>query len=180
MKLTKKFRTAALGAAIALMIVGAALSTHAAYDGVTDPVISLSYLRMYKQQEIDPQIDRLNQQIAALQVQLNQLSAQVGAGPTAPSDSVGMTYEVIGVPVGTKVIAQSPCDIMLRSGSSVAVSPFPSQGLSDYTSGTEILNGQPITVNHMLLIPRGGDGRGILITSANAFVMIRGEYTLES
>ena len=40
-------------------------------------------------------------------------------------------------------------------------------------------DGESITINHMMLIPRG-DGRGILITSANAFIMIRGEYAIES
>lgn len=35
-----------------------------------------------------------------------------------------------------------------------------------------------ITVNHQLLVPRP-DGRGIRITSGEAYVMIRGAYTIE-
>ncbi|HPU17585.1 MAG TPA: hypothetical protein PLZ27_02825, partial [Bacillota bacterium] len=58
------------------------------------------------------------------------------------------------------------------------VSPFANQGISDNTLGTDLLNGTAIALNHLLLIPRGGDGRGIKITSTGAFVMVRGEYTI--
>ena len=68
---------------------------------------------------------------------------------------------------------------MLRAGTAVAVSPHAAQGLSDYTDGAELLDGQPLTVNHMILIPRD-DGRGIRITSDTAYIIIRGRYTLES
>jgi len=77
------------------------------------------------------------------------------------------------------VVAASPCDIMLRAGTAVAVSSYTSQGLSDYTAGVEVMNNDDITINHMMLIPRP-DGRGILVTSTSAFIMIRGEYKLES
>jgi hypothetical protein len=66
---------------------------------------------------------------------------------------------------------------MLRSGSAVCVAPDTLQGLADYTDATEILLGQPLTKNHMCMIPRG-DGRGILITSEIAYIMVRGAYTV--
>ena len=88
-------------------------------------------------------------------------------------------YEIVQVEMGTKVLAGGSCDIMLRSGTAVAIAPLATQGLSDYTTGTEILDGEDITINHMMLIPRG-DGRGILITSDIAYIMIRGAYALES
>ncbi len=179
-----------LGLAMAIMISAAAVVSYA-YDGTADPVVSLSYLRLYKQQEIDPQISDLNAQISALNTQITSLNSQLMTAQNslkqlqttvdqqAQKPAAGEGYEVIEVMLGSKVIAKSPCDIMLRSGTAVAISQFDSQGLSDYTAGAEVMNGEGITINHMMLIPRG-DGRGILITSANAFIMIRGEYAIES
>lgn len=175
MKFTKKFRAAACGVTAAVMIGAAAVASYA-YDGSSDPVISLSYLKLYKQTEIDPQITTLNDRIAVLESQIQQLAMS----STIPSVVNAGGYEVIEVPYGTRVIAAEPCDIMLRSGSAQAVSSFAEQGISDYTAGAELMNGDAVTINHMLLIPRGGDGRGILVTSNTAFIMIRGAYTLES
>ena len=40
-------------------------------------------------------------------------------------------------------------------------------------------NGDNVSFNHALIIPRGGDGRGIKITSTyGAYVMVRGEYEI--
>ena len=190
LKFQKRFRAVMLGIAMAIMISAAAVVSYA-YDGTADPVISLSYLRLYKQQEIDPPIADLNAQISSLNTQIASLNSQLMTAQNSlkqlqttvdqlsqkPEDEEG--YDVIEVMLGSKVIAKSPCDIMLRSGTAVAISQYDSQGLSDYTSGAEVMNGDSITINHMLLIPRG-DGRGILITSTNAFIMIRGEYAIES
>ena len=65
----------------------------------------------------------------------------------------------------------------MRSCTATVVSPFEDQGLSDITGGEDLLNGVEVTKNHEMIIPRGGDGRGILITySGGAYVMVRGEY----
>ena len=42
-----------------------AVAVHA-YDGNSDPVISLSYLKQYIQTMVDPQIQTMQQKIAAL------------------------------------------------------------------------------------------------------------------
>ena len=188
---SKKIRVIALSFAMAILIAGTAVVSYA-YDGAADPVISLSYLRLFKQQEIDPQIAQLNETITNLNNQITQLNSQLSTAQSTLKQMQSAVkqlqeqpepkeqgYEVIEVMFGSKVIAKSPCDIMLSSGTAVAVSQYDSQGLSDYTVGAEVMNGESITINHMMLIPRG-DGRGILITSANAFIMIRGEYAIES
>ena len=94
--------------------------------------------------------------------------------------SGNMQYEAIFVEYGKTVIApKSSIELILRSGSAVVVSPFDSQGLSDITGGKDILNNYSITKDHALIIPRGGDGRGMRITSLEgAYVMIRGEYSI--
>ena len=175
MKFTKKFRAAVLGAAVALMLSVSAVISYA-YDGNTDPLISLSYLQLFKSTEVDPQIASLNAKISDLELRIAALQSTLGQA-AAPGADYG--YEVIEVKKGTRVLAAAACDIMLRSGSAVAVSSFATQGLSDYTAGAEVMNNENVAINHMLLIPRA-DGRGILITSETAFIMIRGEYKLES
>jgi hypothetical protein len=68
---------------------------------------------------------------------------------------------------------------MLRAGEAEAVVPESAQGnLSDYTVGAEIGDGEAIPLNHMILIARG-DGRGIRVLSGEAYIMIRGEYTVD-
>lgn len=103
----------------------------------------------------------------------------VSQGP-APSGSGSTQYVAIFIEYGKKLMAPSAAvELILRSGTAVVVSPFADQGLSDITGGNDLLNYVNITQNHALIIPRGGDGRGILITSPEgAYVMVRGEYTI--
>ena len=67
---------------------------------------------------------------------------------------------------------------LVRSGAANAVAPTANQGLSDMTVGGEILNGKKVPINHLVLVPRG-DGRGIIITSSESYVMVRGPYSVE-
>lgn len=74
-------------------------------------------------------------------------------------------------------MAKTPCEIILRTGSAIAVS-ITVNGLNDITEGTEIYNAEDIPLYHSLLVPRGDDGRGIQITSPDAYIMVRGEYEI--
>lgn len=180
-KKTKKIRWIA-AALIAASVLTAATVCAYAYDGTQDPLISLSYLLKFKQESVDPEISALNARIAELESKLNAALAGGVVTSSVQTPTVASPeaeYTVVQVNAGTTVLAASPCDIMLRAGTAVAVSPHAAQGLSDYTDGAELLDGQPLTVNHMILIPRD-DGRGIRITSDTAYIIIRGRYTLES
>jgi len=176
MKFTKKHRITSLCAAV-LVAFGAAAVAVQAYDGAADPVISLSYLKLFKETEIDPDIQALEEKIESLESMIQALYDKGTDSDPVVSVSPDNGYEVIQVDAGMSILSTSPCDIMLRSGTAVAVSQYDTQGLSDYTEGVELYNGDNVPVNHMLLIPRG-DGRGIRITSATAFVMVRGEFTI--
>ena len=50
------------------------------------------------------------------------------------------------------------------------------QGVADITAGVDLTDGTNIEKNHMLVVPSGGDGRGILVTSEDAYILVRGEY----
>ncbi len=87
---------------------------------------------------------------------------------------IGKTaFEVVEVPAGKTLIGKAGTEIILRSGSALAID---SQlgGLSDVTAGADLRARQNIPANHLLIIPRD-DGRGIS-ASQNIIVMVRGDY----
>ena len=100
--------------------------------------------------------------------------------PVADGAVYASQYTAIFIEYGKKLMAPTAAvELILRSGTAVVVSPFADQGISDITGGGDLLNNVNITHNHALIIPRGGDGRGILITSPEgAYVMVRGEYKI--
>lgn len=176
MKVTKKVKTILICAALMVAASVTAVAVHA-YDGTSDPVISLSYLKQYIQTMVNPQMNTMQTRIDALEAELESLrNANTSADP---SDVALEQYTVLHVMQGTVVNASAACDIMLRAGEAEAVVPESAQGnLSDYTAGSEIENGQAIPLNHMILIARG-DGRGVRVLSSEAYIMIRGEYSID-
>ncbi len=151
----------------------------ASYDSSEDPIISLSYLRDVFEPEI---FDKLEERFDELKEELKQ-SVQdiIGDNEFDEEQSeptvVSYGYEVIELTTGDALYAVSACDIMLRAGDATCVAPDESQGIANYTAGTEIYNGQNLTINHMCLIPRG-DGRGVVAESESVFLMVRGDYTI--
>lgn len=175
MKKRMNVRTAVIFLAVALTAGVLAMSVYAAYDSGVDPIISLSYLQKYKTEEIDPEISSMQEQIRLLQEQLQAYAD--GQGTTVSSSME--EYEVKEVHAGDRIYASMATDIMLRAGGAVAIVPATAGGdIADYTDGSEIADGEAIPVNHMLLIARG-DGRGILITTDVAYIMVRGSVTIE-
>lgn len=161
----------------------------ASYDSSEDPIISLSYLT----EVFRPSIVRdYEEKIDALEAKIDALSSggitpPVTGPETQPEPetepvpetqpAAGMTYEVIQMKYGDCLFAAGPIDILLRAGSAICIAPDAAQGISDYTEGVEIYNGESLTKNHMCLIPRG-DGRGIMATAQSVYIMVRGEYSL--
>jgi len=153
----------------------------ASYDSSEDPIVSLSYLT----QVFRPSIEKdYEEKIAALEAQIEALSSSTV--PSTPADPetepetsvpVSITYEVLELKYGDCLFAAGAVDIMLRAGSAVCIAPDAGQGISDYTAGAEIYNGEALTKNHMCLIPRG-DGRGIMATAQSVYIMVRGDYSL--
>ena len=96
---------------------------------------------------------------------------------SAAYDTVRMTY-------GQKLFSQeNSFEIILRVGEAEVISPFTYengseyvQGIADITAGVDVTDGSAIEKNHMLVVPCGGDGRGILCTSEYAYILVRGEY----
>lgn len=151
----------------------------ATYDSSEDPIISLSYLTDVFRPNL---VKEYETKIAALEAKIDALSGgtytPVETEPETDATTVtSSTYEVIEMKYGDCLFAEGPIDILLRSGAAICIAPNASQGISDYTEGAEIYNGENLTVNHMCLIPRG-DGRGIMATAQTVYIMVKGEYSL--
>ena len=189
--------------AVGILALMAALTVTvlaASYDSSEDPIISLSYLTDVFRPSI---VKDYEEKIAELEARINSLEAG-GRTPSQtppetesetepetepetesaepetkpePVPAADTTYEVIEMKYGDCLFAAGPIDIMLRAGSAICIAPDATQGISDYTEGKEIYNGEGLTKNHMCLIPRG-DGRGIMATAQSVYIMVRGEYSL--
>ena len=140
---------------------------------------------------VDPlktQVNSLKSEVDSLKKQVEELKALVKDLGSSSGGSTGgngdVSYVVIELNKGQTVYAKNgTVELIVRTGSATVVSPFTSgstkQGLADNTTGKELYNGTLVPLNDLLLIPRGGDGRGIKITSNSTFVMIRGDYEIK-
>ena len=97
--------------------------------------------------------------------------ARVSSGGTASA-----TYAVVEVSAGQKLLGKSGTEIILRSGEATAIDNG-ANGVSDITAGKDLMTGQSIGQNHLLLVPKD-DGRGIQATT-DLFVMVRGAYSIQ-
>lgn len=92
------------------------------------------------------------------------------------SGTASDTYVVVEVKAGQKVLGKSGTEIILRSGEATAIDNG-ANGVSDMTAGTDLMTGQSIGQNHLLLVPKD-DGRGIQAIT-DLFVMARGAYSIQ-
>lgn len=92
------------------------------------------------------------------------------------SGTASDTYLVVEVKAGQKVLGKSGTEIILRSGEATAIDNG-ANGVSDITAGKDLMTGQSIGQNHLLLVPKD-DGRGILAIT-DIFVMVRGTYSIQ-
>ena len=142
------------------------------YEG-SDLPVSESYVlraigvleeRIYN--KIDTMIDAVSTRIDELQSKLDSNAGQ--------SAAVSVDYTVLHLTKGQSVVGG--CELILRSGTAEALCPG-ANGLSDLTVGADLPDKTVIEPNHLLLVPRD-DGRGITVTSAEAYVMVRGTYKI--
>lgn len=164
------------GFAAALAVVSAlGIAVGAAYDSSENPLITLTYLTDIFKVEL---LDEVDERLEALEARLDTSSDDdYMYNEPAVSETVTEHYEVVELKYGDALYAVSACDIMLRAGVATCIAPDPTQGISNYTVGAEIYNGETLTKNHMCLIPRG-DGRGVLAQSESVFFMVKGDYTI--
>ena len=179
------------------VLVFSVFAEESAYEG-SDLPVSESYVlraigaleeRVY--QKIDTMIDALNARIDAIGQTVTTTTP-----PPAPAETEAVQVETEAVPAETEAPANSAMPItdydvvyltkgqtivgssefILRSGSAISTCPG-INGITDITDGVDLTDGMEIPWNHLLLVPRD-DGRGITVTSVEAYIMARGQYTI--
>lgn len=86
------------------------------------------------------------------------------------------SYAIVEVKAGQKFFGKEGTEMILRSGEATAIDNG-ANGVSDITAGTDLMTGQVVGLNHLLLVPRD-DGRGIQAIT-DLFVMVRGSYSIQ-
>jgi hypothetical protein len=151
----KKFKIIILAFASALMLVvpmsysaGANSQQSAAAGSREDPIVTASYVAR------------------AIEVYMER--------------NGGAAYELVELTQNQRIRASSgTLELIVRPGSQARItSPHRDIGLADLTTGQELLSGDIVPVNHMLLIARA-DQRGLVILSERAWILVRGDYEIE-
>ncbi|MDP5276705.1 hypothetical protein [Chengkuizengella axinellae] len=124
-----------------------------------DPLVTKSY--------VDEQIGVLiEEQLAGLDL------STVGTGSSS-------SLEVVKLQPGQALYPNAGAEVIVRTGKTVALSDS-SNGLADVTAAKDILNGEAIENNHLLINP--GEGRGLKPHESvdyTIYVMVRGGYTIQ-
>ena len=121
-----------------------------------DPLVTLSYLNETFMDSIMEQVD--------------EKIAQRTGGSDANS-----TFTVVTLTSGQVLTGDIGCEVMLRVGTAVCVSPS-TPGLIDETTATTLNNGGALTQNHLYMMTI--EGRGVQATAATTKLLVRGGYTV--
>ena len=156
-------RLAALMLISCLAMTGVSLAVEP--GSASDPLVTLSYLNETFLGQIMTQVD---QKIAARNAQLG-ISA--GSGASAASN-----FTVVTLTSGQVLTGDIGCEVMLRVGTAVCVSPS-SPGLIDETAATALNNGSALVQNHLYMMTI--EGRGVRATAGTTKLLVRGPYTIQ-
>jgi len=153
MKLTKAKYLSAMAIFTAIIIAG--ITAYAQPGTPADPMVSRSYV---------------DARIAELEAQIAQISTSGGGGG---EQTVGRElFTVVSAEPGSTLIGGASTEIILRYGHATAVSGV--NGLANVTSGHDLMNGQRVPLNHLLIVPQP-DGRGMHFHT-NGYLMIKGDF----
>lgn len=86
-------------------------------------------------------------------------------------------FQVVNVPKGQSLIGEGGTEIVLRGGKVTAI-VSPQGGLLDVTGAADLVQGEQLKPQHLVIIPRT-DGRGVQ-AQMDAVLMVRGAFTLKA
>jgi len=155
-------RSILLLALSAVLMTGVSLAAEA--GSTDDPLVTLSYLNNTFFNEI---MQRVDQKIAGQTVQPGQTGQAVSSGAAS--------FTVVTLSEGQTLTGGIGCEVMLRIGSAVCVSPS-DPGLIDETTAGTLANGAALVQNHLYMMTI--DGRGVRAGTGTTKVMARGSYTV--
>lgn len=132
-----------------------------------DPLVTLSYLNETFMNTIMQKVD---QKIAARNSQI----AQQTGGQTGGT-SASAAFIVVTLSSGQTLTGDVGCEVMLRIGTAVCVSPS-APGLIDETTAGTLNNAGALAQNHLYMMTI--EGRGVKATAATTKLLVRGTYTV--
>ena len=143
----------------------------------TDPLVSRSYLeerlRNFSTSEYTLPDELLHFLIEDI---TNGVVAMLGGiSPTTPPQD-SMAYVPINVLQNQTLVGAEGTEIIVRGGNAVTFSMV-ADGLVNATTGTELFNGDNVPLNNILIVSRD-DGRGVTVTSSNAWLLVRGDFEI--
>lgn len=154
----------------------------------TDPLVTRSYVDA-RVSDIQAELESLRAVVDFMMVDmaytinnLQPLPPGQGTGndswlpPLPPSDTAGdvVPFTALQVRAGYSLIAEAGVEFILRSGLATALSG--PDGMVNVTAGRDVINGDRIPPNNLLLVPRS-DGRGF-VAEADTWVMIKGGFEI--
>lgn len=157
-----------IGVVIGISYGGNSIKADSSTPGsIEDPLVSKSYVDM-KVADAISSID-----VAVVEPDTEQPTIDQPVTQSAPS-----LFVVEFVMAGQSLIVDESGEVILRSGSATAIGNAGGNGISDVTSGIDIMDGEEVPWNHLIIVPRT-DGRGLYITS-DAYIMVKGHYSIEN
>lgn len=151
-------RSVVLLALSAVLMTTVSLAAEAGSSG--DPLVTLSYLNDTFFNSI---MQRVDQKIA-------ERTGQAVSGGTSSA-----SFAVVTLNEGQTLTGGIGCEVMLRVGSAVCVSPS-DPGLIDETTASTLADGAALVQNHLYMMTI--EGRGVRATAATTKVLARGSYTV--
>lgn len=134
-----------------------------------DPLVTLSYLNEVFMKDIlgkvDQEIGQRNQEIVKA----------MGGQVTGEAGGSVSTFTVVTLANGQVLTGDIGCEVMLRVGSAVCVSPS-APGLINETTGTVLNNGGALAANNLYMMTI--EGRGVRATAVTTKILVRGTYTI--
>lgn len=158
---------------VSLLAISCVLSTTvslaAEAGSAGDPLVTLSYLNETFLGNIMTAVD---QKIAARN---NQIVQQLGGSVSGGGTSTAATFTVVTLSSGQTLTGDIGCEVMLRVGTAVCVSPS-TPGLIDETAASTLNNGGALVQNHLYMMTI--ENRGVRATAATTKLLVRGSYTI--
>ena len=158
---------------LVLLVLAGVLSmtvTLAAEPGSSnDPLVTLSYLN---ETFMDSIMQKVDQKIAARN---SQIAQQLGGQSGGIASGTAASFTVVTLSSGQILTGDIGCEVMLRVGTAVCVSPS-SPGLIDESSAATLNNGGALVQNHLYMMTI--EGRGVKATAATTKLLVRGSYTI--
>lgn len=175
-------KLAVFGTVTALIVAGTIYSVGAASNvdpgSSADPIVTKSYV----DESIANLLGILNTSVSSTGTAVSEqrivdnVMAQIEDLSTANTSSA-LSFEPVQATQGQIVVGKEGAEIILRSGSAISYCSG-ADGIIDTSSGAEYFNGTELEKNHLIIVPRA-DGRGAVVTSQEAWFLVKGGYEIK-